>query len=95
MTTDPPIIWDTECLPCIPPAECPPPCTLPVFDKKNPEEEVTLDLRNPLYEDGVISTTERAQLIGRIRQIACRVAVDFLAQQAEARSAAAVAEVSR
>ena len=36
---------------------------------------------------GVISTTERAQLIGRIRQIACRVAVDFLAQQARTRGA--------
>jgi glycyl-tRNA synthetase alpha subunit len=44
---------------------------------------------------GVISTTERAQLIGRIRQIACRVAVDFLAQQAEARSLSAIAEVAR
>jgi glycyl-tRNA synthetase alpha chain len=52
-------------------------------------------LFNLLDSRGVISTTERAQLIGRIRQIACRVAVDFLAQQAEARSAAAVAEVTQ
>ena len=53
-------------------------------------------LFNLLDARGVISTTERAQLIGRIRQIACRVAVDFLAQQAEARSATAarIAEVS-
>src|SRR6202140_2719545 len=52
-------------------------------------------LFNLLDSRGVISTTERAQLIGRIRQIACRVAVDFLAQQAESRSAAAIAEVAR
>src|ERR1700686_3653887 len=52
-------------------------------------------LFNLLDSRGIISTTERAQLIGRIRQIACRVAVDFLAQQAESRSAAAIAEVAR
>ena len=52
-------------------------------------------LFNLLDSRGVISTTERAQLIGRIRQIACRVAVDFLAQQSESRSAAAIAEVAR
>jgi glycyl-tRNA synthetase alpha chain len=52
-------------------------------------------LFNLLDARGVISTTERAQLIGRIRQIACRVAVDFLAQQAEARSAAAMGEGGR
>lgn len=52
-------------------------------------------LFNLLDSRGVISTTERAQLIGRIRQIACRVAVDFLAQQSEARSASAVAEAAR
>jgi glycyl-tRNA synthetase alpha chain len=52
-------------------------------------------LFNLLDSRGVISTTERAQLIGRIRQIACRVAVDFLAQQAEARSTAAVVGASR
>ncbi len=38
-------------------------------------------LFNLLDSRGVISTTERAQLIGRVRQIACRVAADFLAQQ--------------
>jgi glycyl-tRNA synthetase alpha chain len=48
-------------------------------------------LFNLLDSRGVISTTERAQLIARIRQIACRAAVDFLAQQAEARSVAAAA----
>jgi glycyl-tRNA synthetase alpha chain len=47
-------------------------------------------LFNLLDSRGVISTTERAQLIARIRKLACRVAVDFLAQQAEARSNAAV-----
>jgi glycyl-tRNA synthetase alpha chain len=49
-------------------------------------------LFNLLDSRGVISTTERAQLIGRIRQIACRAAVDFLAEQADARTATAVAE---
>jgi len=38
-------------------------------------------LFNLLDSRGVISTTERAQLIGRVRQMACRVAADFLAQQ--------------
>ena len=52
-------------------------------------------LFNLLDSRGVISTTERAQLIGRMRQIACRVAVDFLAQQAESRSVAAIAETAR
>jgi glycyl-tRNA synthetase alpha chain len=37
-------------------------------------------LFNLLDSRGVISTTERAQLIGRVRQIACRVAADFLTQ---------------
>jgi glycyl-tRNA synthetase alpha chain len=52
-------------------------------------------LFNLLDSRGVISTTERAQLIGRIRQMACRVAVDFLAQQAESRSARAMAEAAQ
>jgi glycyl-tRNA synthetase alpha chain len=38
-------------------------------------------LFNLLDSRGVISTTERAQLIGRVRQIACRVAADYLEQQ--------------
>ncbi len=47
-------------------------------------------LFNLLDSRGVISTTERAQLIGRIRQIACRVAVDFPGPAgAQCRSAAA------
>ena len=41
-------------------------------------------LFNRLDSRGVISTTERAQLIGRVRQIACRVAADFLEQQTPA-----------
>ena len=41
-------------------------------------------LFNLLDSRGVISTTERAQLIGRVRQIACRVAEDFLDQQVQA-----------
>ena len=40
-------------------------------------------LFNLLDSRGVISTTERAQLIGRVRQIACRVAADFLEQQGQ------------
>jgi glycyl-tRNA synthetase alpha chain len=51
-------------------------------------------LFNLLDSRGVISTTERAQLIGRIRQISCRVAVDYLAQQAASRSVAAIEEVT-
>src|SRR5260221_8584075 len=38
-------------------------------------------LFNLLDSRGVISTTERAQLIGRVRQLACRVAADYLEQQ--------------
>ena len=38
-------------------------------------------LFNLLDSRGVISTTERAQLIGRVRQMACRVAADYLEQQ--------------
>jgi glycyl-tRNA synthetase alpha chain len=48
-------------------------------------------LFNLLDSRGVISTTERAQLIGRVRQIACRVAAQFLEQQS---SGAAKVEVS-
>ena len=43
-------------------------------------------LFNLLDSRGVISTTERAQLIGRVRQIACRTASGFLAQQEQAAS---------
>lgn len=67
LTTDPRIIWDTECVPCTPPACCPAPC-LPILDRRREEEEVVLDLINPLYEDGVISTTEGGVLVGpRVR----------------------------
>ena len=40
-------------------------------------------LFNVLDARGVISTTERAALIGRVRQIACRVAKAHLSQQVE------------
>jgi glycyl-tRNA synthetase alpha chain len=46
-------------------------------------------LFNLLDSRGVISTTERAQLIGRVRQIACRVAADYLGQQTGAATAEA------
>jgi glycyl-tRNA synthetase alpha chain len=49
-------------------------------------------LFNLLDSRGVISTTERAQLIGRVRQIACRVAADYLAQQTAAAHLAGVSE---
>lgn len=49
-------------------------------------------LFNLLDSRGVISTTERAQLIGRVRQIACRVAADYLA--GKALSSAESAEVA-
>jgi glycyl-tRNA synthetase alpha chain len=48
-------------------------------------------LFNLLDSRGVISTTERAQLIARIRQLACRVAAAYLAQQGQLNAAAAVA----
>ena len=50
---------------------------------------------NLLDSRGVISTTERAQLIGRVRQIACRIAADFLAQQSRSTGAATVSEAAR
>ena len=52
-------------------------------------------LFNLLDSRGVISTTERAQLIGRVRQIACRVAADYLAQQEGSAREKAVAEAAR
>src|ERR1700737_108400 len=52
-------------------------------------------LFNLLDSRGVISTTERAQLIGRVRQIACRVAADYLAQQSGTASHAAASEVKQ
>ena len=52
-------------------------------------------LFNLLDSRGVISTTERAQLIERVRQIACRVAADFLEQQSLAATSANVSGVSK
>ena len=52
-------------------------------------------LFNLLDSRGVISTTERAQLIGRVRQIACRVAVDYLAQQTAHQNSSKLAEVKQ
>lgn len=51
-------------------------------------------LFNLLDSRGVISTTERAQLIGRVRQIACRVAADFLEQQSPIAPHASLSRVS-
>ena len=51
-------------------------------------------LFNLLDSRGVISTTERAQLIGRVRQIACRVAADFLEQQSSAATSTSLSGVS-
>jgi glycyl-tRNA synthetase alpha chain len=52
-------------------------------------------LFNLLDSRGVISTTERAQLIGRVRQIACRVAADYLAQQTSSASPDGSSEVKQ
>ncbi len=49
-------------------------------------------LFNVLDARGVISTTERAALIGRVRQLACRVAKYYLDQQDESEPAPALAE---
>jgi glycyl-tRNA synthetase alpha chain len=52
-------------------------------------------LFNLLDSRGVISTTERAALIGRVRQLACRVAAIYLEQQgAPGRAQAESAQVS-
>ena len=52
-------------------------------------------LFNLLDSRGVISTTERAQLIGRVRQLSCRVAADFLAQQGPRETATETTGASR
>jgi glycyl-tRNA synthetase alpha chain len=52
-------------------------------------------LFNLLDSRGVISTTERAQIIGRVRQIACHVAADFLDQQGAPPKGLAAAEGAR
>lgn len=52
-------------------------------------------LFNLLDSRGVISTTERAQLIGRVRQLACRVAADFLAQRHGSGPGEELAEAAR
>lgn len=56
LTIDPPRIWDTDCLPCIPEAEC----FLPCFE----EDCVCVDLMNPLYSNGVLTTEEGGILAG-------------------------------
>src|SRR5215472_9028328 len=52
-------------------------------------------LFNLLDSRGVISTTERAQLIGRVRQLACRVAAGYLAQTRGPGSGEELAEAAR
>jgi glycyl-tRNA synthetase alpha chain len=52
-------------------------------------------LFNLLDSRGVISTTERAQLIGRVRQLACTMSADFLEQQYSVPAVAAVSEGAR
>ena len=51
-------------------------------------------LFNVLDSRGVISVTERATLIGRVRQIACRIAKAYLAQQSLGAAPSEAAEVS-
>jgi glycyl-tRNA synthetase alpha chain len=48
-------------------------------------------LFNVLDARGVISTTERAQLMGRVRQLACRVAASYLDQRKSAAAESAEA----
>jgi hypothetical protein len=50
LTADPPEIWPVECIPCRPPAE---PCISPCI----PEEHVFVDLVDPVYHDGMLSTS--------------------------------------
>jgi hypothetical protein len=50
LTIDPPIIWEAECYPCRP-AAVPPP--LPLCEL---EENIIVDLIDPLYENGVLTT---------------------------------------
>jgi glycyl-tRNA synthetase alpha chain len=50
-------------------------------------------LFNLLDSRGVISTTERAALIGRVRQLACRVAEYYLDQQGTAAAQSVAAKV--
>jgi glycyl-tRNA synthetase alpha chain len=52
-------------------------------------------LFNLLDSRGVISTTERAQLIGRVRQLACRLSADYLEQQYAPAIAVAASEGAR
>jgi glycyl-tRNA synthetase alpha chain len=52
-------------------------------------------LFNLLDSRGVISTTERAQLIGRVRQLACRMSADYVEQQFVPETTARLAEVAR
>ena len=51
-------------------------------------------LFNVLDSRGVISVTERATLIGRVRQIACRIAKAYLAQQSAGAAPSEAAEVN-
>lgn len=52
LTVDPPKIWEANCDPCCrPPADCIP-CLAP------PDDSVVVDLMNPIYENGVLTTTE-------------------------------------
>lgn len=50
LTVDPPQLWPTECVPCGP-YECP-------HDFSSMEESVIIDLRNPSFQDGVLTTHE-------------------------------------
>lgn len=59
LTTDPPLIWPVDCIPCGPPIVC-----LPTFPLDTCED-VNINLRNPLYLDGTISTTEGGVLTSK------------------------------
>lgn len=60
LTLDPPLLWDSPCAPCNPPRCCSP----SPFPGGFLTDDMTVDLSNPLYHDGVLSTEEGGVLTG-------------------------------
>lgn len=61
LTIDPPEILDSPCAPCLPPRCCGAP--LIALPQASVSEDVVIDLCNPIYSDGVLSTEEGGTLI--------------------------------
>lgn len=55
LTTDPPTIWEGDCIPCRP-YDSP-------YPLKEIEDNVVVDLMNPLYENGILTTEEGGILV--------------------------------